>query len=228
MTGLWLLFTAIAIASLPVIPAWFWASRKSASCTLSGGIFLLCLTGGFLSVLAAALIQSLLPLPGQSSSGLPPLLFRAFLQISLIEELSRLVSLIPLLRFYRARHAPPNIPDEEDPSLGARIGLVSGLGFAIVESAFYSAAGPGTALLRAFTAAPLHGACGARLGSAAASLPRRTIRSLGLILSAVLLHGLYDFFILSPGIPSALSILIALSALGSTLVSLHGERGPRK
>jgi RsiW-degrading membrane proteinase PrsW (M82 family) len=221
MTSLWLLFTAIAIASLPVIPAWFWASRKSASCKLGGGIFLLCLTGGFLSVPAAVLIQSLLPLPGQSSPGLPPLLFRAFLQISLIEELSRLVSLMPLLRFYRARHAPRDIPDQEDPSLGARIGLVSGLGFAIAESAFYSAAGPGTALLRAFTAAPLHGACGARLGSAAAFLPHRAIPSLGLILSAILLHGLYDFFILSPGIPSALSILIALSALGSTLVSLH-------
>ena len=219
MNGLWFLALLILVAGLPVIPAWFaFRLRK-----LDGRLFLLSLAAGLLSVPAAVFLQSFFPPAG---TGRGAVMFGVFIRIALAEELSRLLTLFPL-RGFAGRPLPwgeiPLSGGGSPRDIGAMTGFAAGLGFAAAESGFYSSSDISIALLRVFTAAPLHGACGARLGSAAACFPLRPIRALGLILGAVLLHGLYDFFILSPGIPSVLSILIALSALGSTLVSLHPE-----
>jgi RsiW-degrading membrane proteinase PrsW (M82 family) len=100
-------------------------------------------------------------------------------------------------------------------------GLAAGLGFAAVESASYGAADIGVALLRAFTAAPLHGACGARAGAAAELWGKSRVRAALSFFSALMIHGIYDLVILSPGVPSFLAVLIALAALGSSLAAIH-------
>jgi RsiW-degrading membrane proteinase PrsW (M82 family) len=104
-------------------------------------------------------------------------------------------------------------------------GLAAGLGFAAVESASYGAADIGVALLRAFTAAPLHGACGARAGAAAELWGESRVRAALFFFSALMIHGIYDLVIVSPGVPSFLAILIALAALGSSLAAIHRATG---
>jgi RsiW-degrading membrane proteinase PrsW (M82 family) len=227
MNGLWLLALLILVVSLPVIPAWFaFRSRK-----LDNRLFLLSLAAGFLSVPVAAFLQGLLPSAG---SGQGAVIFSVFVRIGLVEELSRILTLFPLLKFAGHSLSADEVLSAANGAgpprdLGAMTGLAAGLGFAAAESGFYGASGIGIALLRAFTAAPLHGACGARAGAALSLVRRRPVRSAALFVSAVLIHGIYDLFIISPGLPSFLSILTALAALGSSiLVMAEQKHGPSK
>jgi RsiW-degrading membrane proteinase PrsW (M82 family) len=106
-------------------------------------------------------------------------------------------------------------------------GLIAGLGFAILESAVYGAANPGNALLRAFTAAPLHGACGSRVGASVVLLREHPVQAVSRFLTAVVIHGIYNFMLIIPGrLPPLTAVLIALSALASAVVTIH--RGARE
>ncbi|AEF83242.1 PrsW family glutamic-type intramembrane protease [Leadbettera azotonutricia] len=224
MNGIWLLFLLILISALPLIPAWIWFR----SLKLGSRWFLSSIAAGLLSVLAAVLVQSLFPSPrpGTSAGSPGPVLYGIFVRIALIEELSRILTLRPLIGVYGRKigKAKEDGPGAEDNFAASAMGLAAGLGFAVVESALYTAASPGIALLRAFTAAPLHGACGARVGASVGIARSRPLHSAVLFVTAVLLHGMYDFFIIYPGIPSFLSVIIALSALGSSVLSLRNER----
>jgi RsiW-degrading membrane proteinase PrsW (M82 family) len=216
MSGIWLLFLLILISALPIIPAWFcFRSFK-----LGSRCFLFSIAAGLVSVLAAILVQSLFPLPAPGTGGPGPVLFGIFVRIALVEELSRFLTLVPLIGLY-SRQARDSRPAVAAPA----IGLAAGMGFTVVETALYAAASPGIALLRAFTAAPLHAACGARVGASIGLARSQPLRSVFLLIAAVLIHGMYDFFIIYPGIPSFLSVLIALSALGSSILGFrHGEK----
>jgi hypothetical protein len=76
----------------------------------------------------------------------------------------------------------------------------------------------GITLLRAVTAAPLHGACGARVGIAAMIGNREPVHALCRFLPAVAIHGMYNFMVISPGIPAiVLALLITLTALASSI-----------
>jgi RsiW-degrading membrane proteinase PrsW (M82 family) len=210
--GYWILFLLLFIAALPVFLAFLWYRRRG----IPSLWFLLALAAGVLSLLVAAAVQSLLPFPG--AGGPAALLFGVFIRVALVEELSRLVTLAPLLRWGRSREAPG----------GALTGLAAGLGFAAVESAFYGAADISVALLRAVTAAPLHGACGAQAGAAAELLtgapgPAPRLKAAARIASALVIHGLYDLIIAAPGLPALLSAFIALAALASALAALRGR-----
>jgi hypothetical protein len=79
----------------------------------------------------------------------------------------------------------------------------------------------GVAFIRAFTAAPLHGACGARVGFAAAELRDSPFPALSRFLSAVAIHGMYNFMILLRGAPLILAILVAFSALASSILFIR-------
>ncbi|MDR0602228.1 MAG: PrsW family intramembrane metalloprotease [Treponema sp.] len=224
MNGLWFLALLILVAGLPVIPAWFaFRLRK-----LDGRLFLLSLAAGLLSVPAAVFLQSFFPPAG---SGRGAVMFGVFIRIALVEELSRLLTLFPLSGFAGRPLPGGKIPPACGGSprdMGAMTGFAAGLGFAAAESGFYGSSDIGIALLRVFTAAPLHGACGARAGAALSLVRQHPIRSASLFVSAVLIHGIYDLFIISPGLPSFLSILIALAALGSSLLALyHGSVTPQ-
>jgi RsiW-degrading membrane proteinase PrsW (M82 family) len=156
------------------------------------------------------------------------------------EEFSRLIVLVILFFVIRrlspggqsgqASADPHNTGTDPPVSAGtmaSAAGLIAGLGFAIIESAVYGASNPGNALLRPFTAAPLHGACGFRVGSSIEMFPERPLQAVFRFLSAVVIHGLYNFMLKIPGfVPSVAAILIALSALiTSILVIRNGMNG---
>jgi hypothetical protein len=87
----------------------------------------------------------------------------------------------------------------------------------------YAAADLRIALLRAFTAAPLHGACGSRIGTAAALFGSRPPRAAVMVFTAAAIHTAYNFMLVSPGILPFFSIPIALAALGSSLLALRTD-----
>jgi RsiW-degrading membrane proteinase PrsW (M82 family) len=95
------------------------------------------------------------------------------------------------------------------------------LGFAAAENALYAAADIRIALLRAVTAAPLHGACGSRVGTAAALPGGGPRRAAAIFLSAAAIHTAYDFMLTGAGILPFLSVPVALAALGSSLLALR-------
>jgi RsiW-degrading membrane proteinase PrsW (M82 family) len=228
MKGLWVLALLIFISALPVLYAFFWYRRHRILPSLSW--FLPALGAGAVSVFAAALLRRVFP----SAGGLfPPgewrgaVFFDVFVHTALMEELGRF---IVLFLFFRLRPFSPRAasPEGGDGSLllGTAAGLAAGLAFAVIESASYGVADLNIALLRAFTAAPLHGACGARVGTAAFTPLKQPGRSFFRFLSAVIIHGMYDFIIISPGLPSALSVLIAFSALAASVQEIRRASSP--
>jgi RsiW-degrading membrane proteinase PrsW (M82 family) len=217
MNGLWVLLLLIFTAALPVFLAFLWFRRLK----LKSLSFLLSLAAGVLALLIAAVLQNFLPFPeraGPDEGGPASLLFGVFIRVALVEEFGKYVTLYFLLRWTKGRN---------DPSFasGAAAGLAAGLGFAAVENASYGAAGIGIALLRAFTAAPLHGACGARTGAAAELWENSRVRGALSFFSALMIHGIYDLILVSPGLPPFLAALIALAALGSSLAALSRGKG---
>jgi RsiW-degrading membrane proteinase PrsW (M82 family) len=229
MSGIWILFFLILISALPVFLLFIWlrARRYRFSLLWFAGALL----AGAVSLLLALLLQHLIPRPElYASSGRWILLREVFFRIAFTEELGRLAVLFvffPAAR--RFGKAPPvdavnaGGPGPADEAYGPLTGLLAGLGFVLIESASYGSADAGVALLRAFTAAPLHGACGARVGKAALNFRTAPLRSITGFLSAIAIHGTYNFMLLLPGFPSVLAVLIAFSALASAVLPIRGE-----
>ncbi|MDR3192391.1 MAG: PrsW family intramembrane metalloprotease [Treponema sp.] len=236
MGGINVLFLLIFISALPVLflYLWFRFSRFS----LPPHWFLLFLLAGAASLLVALVLQRLLPDIPPGAGGTGRVLYTVFCKVALAEETGRL---LVFLAFFRAaaRFPTPSgggnlVPwarkgGETDPRAvapepgfwGALAGLTAGLGFAAIENASYGAADMGVAFIRAFTAAPLHGACGARVGAAAADLRENPFPALLRFLSAVAIHGTYNFMILLRGTPWILAILVAFSALASSILFIR-------
>lgn len=220
MIGFPILFFLIIVSALPVFLIFIWF--RAGKYPLGPRWFLCALLGGVVSLFLAALLQSLFSRGGAILLGSQ--VFKIFIQIALTEELSRLPVLFLLLLLWRRRgkNFGP-VADSPVPSFWAATGLLSGLGFAVVETASYSAVNPGLALLRAFTAALLHGACGARAGLTVISLKTKPLRALFRFLTAVTLHGMYNLMILSPGLPAVFSVFIAFSAIASSLLTIRAR-----
>ena len=213
MNVLWALLLLLGVVLLPLVPVLILFHKRKYGLFR----FLLAVAAGVLSVLAAGLVQIFFPfnLPDQSRMG--ELLFGIFVRVSLVEELSRVLTLALLFRFV------PYMGTKDSPALGAPLGLAAGLGFGAGESIFYGISDPGITLLRVFTAA-LHGACGARIGSALAQVKNQPFTALSLFVTAVCIHGMYNFCILNPGVPWFFSAFIALSALSSSLVNIYFQK----
>ena len=207
MNGIWILLLLILTAALPAIIAFFWFRSRKSAVTLPW--FLASLSAGIISFVIAALIQDLfIPFRQEKPEAL---FFSIFIRIALVEEASRLVTLIPF------RKARKNL-NNANRAFGAALGLAAGLGFAVIESAFHGITDLNIAVLRAFTAAPLHGACGIRAGAAVFAVDQYPAKGIRLFISTVLIHGAYNLIIVSPAIPSALAIFVALTALFSSLI----------
>jgi RsiW-degrading membrane proteinase PrsW (M82 family) len=217
MNGLWALLVLILIAAFPVLLVYIWFRVRRFPLSLPW--FILSLLAGALSLGIAALMQGFFP--QFNNAALWVLLVKIFVQIALLEEAGRFAALAILFnlgRRFEKREEPYT------PAFGAATGLLAGLGFAVIETASYGVTNAGIALIRAFTSAPLHGACGSRVGSAALALGRRPLRALLWFFSAVAIHGMYNFLLVSPGAPAALPILIALAALFSSIRVVSGPR----
>ncbi|MDR1419913.1 MAG: PrsW family intramembrane metalloprotease [Treponema sp.] len=237
-----MLLVLAGTAALPafLVYLWFRLSRFRFSlpwflCSLIGGIaavFIALIMGflfeGFFAALGTAL-GGRLSLKGVFTAGnLPASIFRA----ALVEESSRLVVLFPLFAvFRRLKWGFGTTPGGSVDCCAA--GLAGGLGFALAETASYGAANMGAALLRAFTAAPLHGACGGRAGLAAAAFRDNPAAGILRFLSAAAIHGMYNFLILRSGLSSVIAVLAASSFFVSSLVFIrrspgwNGEKGGR-
>jgi RsiW-degrading membrane proteinase PrsW (M82 family) len=226
MAGLWILGLLLCIAALPVLLIYLWFRVRRFP--MPARWFLLSLLAGAFSLLIAALLQGCFSrISGYADGTVPPgdgmgaFLFTVFIRIALTEETGRVLALGLLFRLGRppAGLMPVKGRGSKEagrpllPAFGAATGLVAGLGFALIESASYGAGDIMIALLRAFTAAPLHGACGARIGLGILGFNAGPYRALWRLLSAVIIHGMYNLMVISPGIPPILPILIAFSAL---------------
>jgi RsiW-degrading membrane proteinase PrsW (M82 family) len=238
MNGMNILFLLIFISALPVFFLYLWFHLSRFSLPLYW--FLLFLLAGALSLLVALVLQHLLPDIPPGAGGRGRILYMVFCKVALVEETGRLLVLLAFFRI-AARFSvqsgggenPVPRPQGNTESIsnagavpgsefwGALTGLVAGLGFAIIENASYGSVDMGIAFVRAFTAAPLHGACGARVGAAVAGLHDNPFSALPRFLSAVALHGMYNFMILLRGVSWILAILVAFSALASSILFIR-------
>jgi RsiW-degrading membrane proteinase PrsW (M82 family) len=204
------LIVLMGIAALPVLVIYLWFRISRFPVPLPW--FLCCLLGGLFSVFIALIL-------GLFVEGFFPMSEKVFFVIfrtALIEELSRIVVLFPLFAIFR------RLKWNDGEYCAA--GLVGGLGFALAEAATYGASDVNIALLRAFTAAPLHGACGARIGLSAAIFRENPVSGILRFFSAAAIHMLYNFMILRSGIPSVLAVLAAFSFLISSLIFIRRSR----
>ena len=241
MPNLGILLVLILVSAIPAIAVFIWF--RVARYKFSTVVFFISLFVGATSLFAALFLQGfvsgidILP-PMTDSVGL---FMEILIRIALTEELSRLLLLIPLFLLFRrfnvtgwttdwarqpkyGENGLTPIPLTE--TMGKASGLVAGLGFGILESAIYGASYPVNALLRAFTATPLHAACGSRVGSSIMLFRENTALAIFQFLSAVAIHGIYNLMVVAPGRLSPwIAILVAASALASSVQAI--SRGMR-
>ncbi|MDR0472655.1 MAG: PrsW family intramembrane metalloprotease [Treponema sp.] len=230
-----LLFFVILAASFPLVPAWLYFRKKG----IDNLWFLVFAGAGFVSVFIALITQSMIPEHEHTGRSF---IFHVFACISLTEESSRMITLFPLLLFVRRKFRSPistgdfmqsdfgfaeytgrpEFPNKPHLS-GRAAGLIAGLGFAAAESVFHAVANianPGTTLLRAL----LHGACGSRIGASFSFAGSRPVYAFFQFFAAVLIHGMYDLFILDTNLPYRfLSLFIALTAFWSSLLVIRQD-----
>jgi len=182
-----------AVSALPLLAVFLFANKWGADFGFNR--FLLAATAGVCAVLPVLVVQSLLTLP---ETPLSSLLFRAFIVTALVEESGKYLALFLVRqRLGGVRNA-------------VLAGLTVSLGFALFETISYASADPGIAFIRAFTAAPLHAACGVWLGRA---VHTSALPAAGRFAFALLVHGSYDLVLLASGFPIAVPIILAFAAL---------------
>lgn len=161
---------------------------------------------------------------GKTDTSLGVLLY-AFITIAFSEELSK------YFFFYRLTFKNPEFNEPYD---GIIYSVMVALGFATLENIFYVFEhGYTTAILRMFTAVPAHATFGVLMGFfvGLAKFRRFSLmyKILGL-LSAVLFHGLYDFFLMNKAyewmfVGALVSLYLAVF-LSRKAVKLHQIASP--
>jgi len=228
MSGVEVLIILILISSIPVIAVFIWF--RIARYPFSLLRFSFALLAGAISFFPALFLQSIFAAKSEIfyAMGKWGLVAEIFFRIAFTEEFSRLIILgilFFIIHRLSSRQTGQTSADPQNADLdttAGAIGLIAGFGFAILESAVYGASNPTNALMRTFTAAPLHGACGFRVGSSAMMFREHPVQAFFRFLSAVAIHGIYNFMLTIPGfIPSIAAILIALFALASSVVATH-------
>jgi len=220
MYGQWVLLILILISALPVIAVYIWF--RLAKYQFSLVKFLFALLAGAAAFYPAIILQRLLAFP--MPSGRAVLFYNFFVRIAFTEELSRLLLLFVFFGIDSIVKPSANSGSISYNTVkrGTAIGLVAGLGFALLESAVYGASDTGVLLLRTVTAAPLHGACGSRIGAAAVMFRTNPVQAIFRILTATAIHGVYDLMVVLPGFPAIAAVLIAISALISAILTIRG------
>jgi RsiW-degrading membrane proteinase PrsW (M82 family) len=224
MYGSLVLLIIIAVSSIPVIAVYIWFRIAKYQFTLVR--FLLVMITGATAFFPALVLPNLINF--KISTGRTELFYHVFIRIALTEELSRLLLLAVyfFVSGYIAKSIDRNTTEQavswNNIKKGAATGLVAGLGFAILESAVYAASDISILLLRTVTAAPLHAACGSRVGTSAIMFRTNPFQAIFRILSATAIHGVYNIMISRTGASSLIGILIAFSALFSSIAIIRG------
>lgn len=215
MNNAWILPVIILLSSIPVFVVYVWFRRAKYQFTLVW--FLAALLAGAAAFFPALFLQNILGFaffPGSRQA----LFFHYFIRIAFTEELSRL--LIFFIFFWVNKRFSQS--SWNNVKKGAAVGLVAGIGFAVLENAIYGAADVRLLLLRAITAAPLHAACGSRVGIAAILFRTNPVQATFRFFAAVAIHGIYNLMITIPGLPSIAAIFVALSALVTSILTIRG------
>ncbi|MDR2941286.1 MAG: PrsW family intramembrane metalloprotease [Treponema sp.] len=222
MVGSLVLLVIILISAIPVIAVYIW--YRLAKYQFSLIWFLFALLAGAAAFFPALILQNLLNFP-VSSGGRLNLFYQFFIRIASTEEVSRLLMLFVF--FYASKRLSKKnteqFPSWDTVRKGAAGGLVAGLGFALLETAAYGASNANVLLLRAFTAAPLHAACGSRVGAATVMFRSNPFQSFMRLLTAIAIHGIYNFMAALPGFPQLMAVLIALSAVASSILTIRSK-----
>jgi len=230
MPGSLVLLALIFISAVPVIAVYIW--YRLAKYQFSLIWFLFALFAGATAFFPALFLQNLLPF-AISAGGRLSLFYRYFIRIASTEEISRLLMLF-IFFFISGRITKENartegtrmeqFPSWDKVRKGAAGGLVAGLGFTILESASYALndMSVNLLLLRLFTAA-LHAACGSRVGAASVLFRSNPLQAFMRLITAIAIHGIYNYMAALPGFPSLMAILIAVSAVASSILTIRSK-----
>jgi len=176
---------------------------------------------GIISVLPAILLEvfggNLL---GEINS-LPKAWFQAFIVVALSEELAK---------YFFLRKYVFSKPYFDEPYDGIVYAIMISMGFAAIENVMYvMQGGTAVAIMRMFTAVPAHASFAVLMGywvgrAKMENKPQLNWLGLG---SAVLFHGLYDFFLLAELFPgqvfgAILSLMIAL-VFSRSAIKIHRQ-----
>jgi len=225
MNSWWVLALLILSSSVPALAVFFWF--RIARYPFSSVRFLLILLVGATAYFPALLMQGLSP-QNYLLDGRLGLIIRIFFPIAFTEELSRLLVLLVFFgiarKFDSAAHEPAFIYEPGSYSsiaYGSAVGLIAGFGFAILESAALGASYSNIILFRLFSASPIHGACGARVGSAVVLFRTNPLQGIFRFLSAVVIHGIFNSMIIMPGFAPIAAVLISLFSLVSVILTIR-------
>lgn len=159
---------------------------------------IICFLLGMVSIVPAIFFENLPEYLGfyTNRSSLTSTLLNAFIFIALIEESSKYL-------FLRLYAYPKKVFSE--PYDGITYAVMISLGFATVENIHYVInGGVEAAIVRMFTAVPAHATFGVLMGFFTGLAKFRNHKKSYLILGlfiAILMHGIYDFFIIQQIVP---------------------------
>ena len=191
----------IALAPVFIIAFYIWLRDKYEREPV--GQLLLALIGGCLITIPVLFIERWLGIPLQYLYGYAEAGWNAFIVAGFTEELFKFIALMILF------WSNPNFNEKFD---GIVYASFISLGFAGVENILYvSDGGAKLGLMRAFTAVPAHALFGVMMGyqvGLARFFPKEKNRRLFLALFIpILLHGIYDFILMS-GHPYLLLVFV--------------------
>jgi protease PrsW len=157
---------------------------------------------GFFSVIPAALAELFATRLIAPTS----ILFDSFVVAGLVEEMSKF--LVVRIFIYRR-------PEFDEVSDGMVYTITAGLGFAFFENILYSGTSVGVLVLRGLTAVPLHAVSAGIMGYyiGRSKFGGKPVFTRG-IAYAVLVHGAYDYVLLSEGWPSLLVVPLLIGGFG--------------
>ena len=183
----------ILIAIWPAVLLLFYVNHRDKYDKEPKWLLILSVLAGAFSVLPIIFIERLLFLPASWMVGYAHAGWNAFVVAAFTEELFKF--LFVLILIWRSKH----FNEQFD---GIVYAVYVSMGFAMVENVMYVlGGGMSTALARAFTAVPAHAifavSMGYFLGRAKFNEKRRATFLLAAIGMPILLHGLYDFILMS-------------------------------
>ncbi|MFW6288797.1 MAG: PrsW family intramembrane metalloprotease [Spirochaetota bacterium] len=197
-----MLFTNLALALAPSLLLLWWAYRRDSIKKESIRLLLLTFSLGLLAVVPALVLGILVDPFRDFFRGYARIVFQAFVVAALVEEAVKFVLLDGLIR---------RQPEFDEVTDGIVYGMAVSLGFAFLENVLYVGGPSHVLLLRAVTAVPLHAGCGALVGYyvGRAAFDARA-RSVGGLLLAIAVHGVYNVLLFTGGIASFLSLGVIL------------------
>ncbi len=152
--------------------------------------------------------------------------FHAFVLVACVEEGSKFFFLRAFL--FRSQYF-------NEPFDGIVYSVMIGMGFAMTENVFYVfEGGVGTAIVRMFTAVPAHAAFGVVMGfflGKSCMIKKNDFKfSFIGVLAAILMHGIYDFFLFLSFVPGIwagafISLIIGIY-YGYAAIRIHQEASP--